>query len=131
MLFLNMLKISKISLLWKFWKKNWLCLASWALFILKLYKAFQTTVQITMVIKVIIKVWSKFQSQIPLQIYWKLQKVQTCDGNGLNFWQVPPYFNLRILVTILFFHDWNSIRLFTAPQQTLDHYLGAKSLTPS
>ena len=39
---LNILKISKISLFWTFWKKNWLCLASWALFILKLYKAFQT-----------------------------------------------------------------------------------------
>ena len=27
---------------WTFWKKNWLCLAFWALFILKLYKTFQT-----------------------------------------------------------------------------------------
>ena len=31
-------------------KKNWLCLASWALFILKLYKAFQTTVRIAMLV---------------------------------------------------------------------------------
>ena len=31
LLFLHILKISKISLFWKFWKKNWLCLASWAL----------------------------------------------------------------------------------------------------
>ena len=38
----NILKISKISLFWIFRKKYWLCLASWALFILKLYKAFQT-----------------------------------------------------------------------------------------
>ena len=41
-MFLNILKISKISLFWTFWKKNWLSLASWALFIVKLYKAFQT-----------------------------------------------------------------------------------------
>ena len=40
-LFLNILKISKISLFWTSWKKNWLCLASWVIFILKLYKAFQ------------------------------------------------------------------------------------------
>ena len=31
----------KISLFWTFWKNNWLSPASWALFILKLYKAFQ------------------------------------------------------------------------------------------
>ena len=31
LLFLHILKISKISLFWKYWKKNWLCLASWAL----------------------------------------------------------------------------------------------------
>ena len=36
LLFLNIFKISKVSLFWTFWKKNWLCLASWALFILKL-----------------------------------------------------------------------------------------------
>ena len=40
------LKISKISLFWTFWMRNcWNCLslASWALFIFKLYKDFQTT----------------------------------------------------------------------------------------
>ena len=40
-LFLNILKISKISLFWTSGKKNWLCLVSWVIFILKLYKAFQ------------------------------------------------------------------------------------------
>ena len=50
-------------------KKKWLCLASWALFILKLYKAFQTTVQIAMTVKVKIKFRSKFLLQIPLQFY--------------------------------------------------------------
>ena len=29
-------------IIWTFWKKNLLCFASWVLFILKLYKAFQT-----------------------------------------------------------------------------------------
>ena len=61
-------------------KKKWLCLASWALFILKLYKAFQTTVQIAM-----IKFRSKFQFQIPLQFYRTVEKVETCDGSGQRF----------------------------------------------
>ena len=38
-----------------------------------------------MVIKVMIKFRSKLQFQIPLQIYWTVEKVQTCDGNGLKF----------------------------------------------
>ena len=91
-MFSNILKISKISLFWTFWKKNWLCLASWALFILKLYKVFQNTVQIAMISKVMIKFWSKFQFQIPLQFYRTVEKVETCDGNGQKFWQVPPSF---------------------------------------
>ena len=89
-MFLKFLKISKISLFWKFWKKSWLCLASWALFILKLYKAFQTAVQIAIVIKVMIKFWAKFQFQIPLQFYWKSWNFWT--GDGQTFWQVPPSF---------------------------------------
>ena len=40
--FLNILKISKISLFWKNWKKNRLFLASCALLIWKLFKAFET-----------------------------------------------------------------------------------------
>ena len=66
-------------------KKNWLCLASWALFLLKLYTALQTTVQIAMIIKVTIKLQSKFQFQIPLQFYWTVEKVETCDGTGQKF----------------------------------------------
>ena len=55
-------EISKISLFWIFWKRNWLSLASWALFILlKLYKAFQAAL-----CKATIKFWSKFQFQIIL-----------------------------------------------------------------
>ena len=49
-MFLNILKISRISLFWTVWKRNWLSLASWALFILKLHKAFQRFV----------KSWSNF-----------------------------------------------------------------------
>ena len=37
-----------------------------------------------------IKFRSKFQFQIPLQFYWSVEKVETCDGNGQKFWQVPP-----------------------------------------
>ena len=63
-------------------KKKWLCLASWALFILKLYKAFQTTVQIAMISKVMIKFQSKFQFQNLLQFYKTVEKVETCDDNA-------------------------------------------------
>ena len=35
------------------------------------------------------KFWSKFQYQIPWQFY---RTVETCDGNGQKFWQVPPSF---------------------------------------
>ena len=82
----------KDLIIWTFWKKNWLCLASWALFILKLYKAFQTTVQIAMISKVMIKFRNKFQFQIPLPFYRSVEKIDTCDGNGQKFWQVPPSF---------------------------------------
>ena len=87
---LNILKISKISLFWTFWKKNWLCLASWALFILKLYiKLFK---QHCMISKVMIKFRSEFQFQIPLQFYRTAEKIETCYGNGQKFWQLPPSF---------------------------------------
>ena len=45
-----------------------------ALFVLKLYKAFQTTVRIVMISKVMIKFRSKFQLQIILQFYWTYEK---------------------------------------------------------
>ena len=92
LLFVNILKISKISLFWTFWKKNWLRFASWALFILKLYKAFQATVQIAMTSKVMIKFRSKLQFQFFLQFYRTVEEVETCDGNGQKFWQVVPSF---------------------------------------
>ena len=60
-------------------------LTSRALFTLKLYKAFQTTVQIAMISKVMIKFWSKFQFQIPLQFYRTVEMLETCDGNGQKF----------------------------------------------
>ena len=48
--------------------------------------------QIAMISKVIIKFQSQFQFQIPLQFYRAAEKVQTCDGNGQRFQQVPPSF---------------------------------------
>ena len=39
--FENFEDLKHISLFWTFWKRNWLSFASWTLFILKLYKAFQ------------------------------------------------------------------------------------------
>ena len=54
-------------------------------FILKLYRAFQTTVQIAMIRKAMIKFQSKFQFQIPLQFYRTVEKVETCDGNDQKF----------------------------------------------
>ena len=45
-----------------------------------------------MISKVLIKFRSKFQFQILLQCYRKVEKVETCDGNGQNFLQVPPFF---------------------------------------
>ena len=44
-----------------------------------------------MIIKVKIKFQSKFQFQIPLQFYWTVEKVETCDGNGQRFSQVPTF----------------------------------------
>ena len=66
--------------------------SSWALFILKLYKAFQTTVRTTMISKVMIKFQSKLQFQIPLQCYRTVEKVETCDGHGQKFWLAPLSF---------------------------------------
>ena len=39
-----------------------------------------------------IKFRSKLQFQIPLQFYWTVEKVETCDGNVQKFLQVPPSF---------------------------------------
>ena len=89
---LNILKISKNSLFWTFWKKYWLCFASWALFISKLYKAFQTTVQIAMINKVMIKFPSKFQFHVLLQFCRTVEKIETYDCHDQKFWQVPPSF---------------------------------------
>ena len=45
-----------------------------------------------MISKAMIKFHSKFQVQILLQFYRTVEKVETCDGNGQKFWQVPPSF---------------------------------------
>ena len=45
-----------------------------------------------MISKVMIKFRSKFQFQIPLQFYRAAEKVETCDGNGRKFLQVPTSF---------------------------------------
>ena len=89
---------------WTFWKKNWLCLAAWALFILKLYKAFQTALaKKPWLVKVMNKFRYKFQFQIPFQFYRTVEKVETCDGNGQRFWQVPPSFRLSHFGDYFFF----------------------------
>ena len=55
-------------------------------FILKLYKAFpNSTVQIAMIRKAMLKFQSKFQFKISVQLYKKVEKVKTCDGNGQKF----------------------------------------------
>ena len=45
-----------------------------------------------MISKLMIQFGSKFQFQIPLQFYRTVDKVETCDGNGQKFCQVPPSF---------------------------------------
>ena len=45
-----------------------------------------------MISKIMIKFRSKFQFQIPLQFYKTVEKVETRDGNGQRFWEVPPPF---------------------------------------
>ena len=56
-----------------------------------------------MISKVMIKLRPKFQFQIPFEFYRTVQEVELA----------------MVIVTV------------TAPQLTLDHYRGAKSLTPS
>ena len=45
-----------------------------------------------MISKVMIRFQSKFQFQLPIQLYRTVEKVETCDGNGQKFQQVPPSF---------------------------------------
>ena len=62
-------------------------------FYLKLVWSFSSsTVQIAVISRVMIKFWSKFEFQIPLQLYRTVDKVETFDGNGQTFWEVPPSF---------------------------------------
>ena len=53
--------------------------------------------QIARVNTAMIKSRSKFQFQIPLQFYGTVEKVETCDGYGQKFWQVPTTFTLWLL----------------------------------
>ena len=41
--------------------------------------------------KAMIKFRLKFQFQIP-SLFYSVENVETCDGNGPKFWQVPPSF---------------------------------------
>ena len=50
--------------------------------------------QVAVVSKAMIEFWYKFQFQITLQFYRTVKKVETYDGNGQKFWQVPPPFQL-------------------------------------
>ena len=80
----------KDLIFWTFWKKNWLCLASWALFIVKLYKAFQTALGKQ---PWLVKSWLNFNLNFSFKFPYRIvEKVETCDGNGQMFWQVPPSF---------------------------------------
>ena len=56
-----------------------------------------------MISKVMIKFRSKVQFQILLRLYMTVEKVETCDGNGQKFGQVPHLFNLPFLVNIFGF----------------------------
>ena len=64
--------------------------------------------KVKMISKVMIKFLSKFQFQIPLQFQRTVEKVETCDGNGQKFWQVPPFFQPSRFGCYFVFHDWDS-----------------------
>ena len=84
LLFWNILKILKISWFGAFWKKYWLCLVSWALLVLKLYS---------------FKFLYNFTEQLKnLKLVMVMVK---------SFDKYHHLFNLHILVTILFFRNWD------------------------
>ena len=58
-----------------------------------------------MISKAMIKFQSKFQFPIPLQFYRTVEKVETCDGKGKKFCEVPPSFQPSHFGYYLFFHD--------------------------
>ena len=101
---LKIWKISKISIFWTFWKKNWLRLTSWALFILKLYKAFQTAL--------CKKPWVNFDLNFSFKFLYNftghLKKWKIVMVMVKSFDKYHHLFKLHILVTILLFHDWDS-----------------------
>ena len=74
MLFLNILKISKISF-WTFWKKNWHSLVSCTV------RCLNSTVQTVMINKATTEFWSKFQIhiQILLQFCWRAKQVSNIE----------------------------------------------------
>ena len=39
-----------------------------------------------MISKAMIKFWSKFQFQLPSQIFGTVEKIEICDGNDQKFW---------------------------------------------
>ena len=55
-----------------------------------------------------IKFRSKFQFQISLKFYGTVEKVETCDGNGHKFWQIPPSEKPSHFGYYFVFHDWDS-----------------------
>ena len=108
-LFLNILKISKILLFWTFWKKNWLCLASWGLFILNLYEAFQTALCKQ---PWSVESWLNFDLNFSFKFLYnftgQLIKLKHLMVMVKRFEKYHHLFNLPILVTILSFHDRDS-----------------------
>ena len=108
-MFLNILKITKISLFWTFWKKNWLSLASWALFILKLYEAFQIALYNY---PWLVKSWLNFDLNFSFKFLYnftgQLKKLKLVMVMVKSFDKYHHLFNLPILVTTLLFDDWDS-----------------------
>ena len=99
----------KDLIIWTFWKKNWLCLASWALFILKLYEAFQTALCKE---PWLVRSWLNFDLNFSFKFLYnfkgQLKKLKLVMVMIKSFDKYHHLFNFPILVTILSFHDWDS-----------------------
>ena len=92
-----------IILFWTFWKRYCLCLPSWALFILKLYKAYQTALCKQ---PWLVKPWLNFDLNFSFKFLYNFA------GQLKKWWLWSKILTSTIIFStftfwlLLFFHDW-------------------------
>ena len=94
-MFLNISEISKISLFWTFWKRNWLTLASWAPSILTLFSMGGFSYVTSTNVRLAPKTFWAISSASPKLLNWN----QKHPSKNRFFWLNP--YKIKVMLTSL------------------------------